>query len=313
MKGDVVIRMSVLVGLNLMLIIKGGADEGARDEGVQVASNESSFLFSNLKKMGSPSDNFELIAWKLTLPSADEVQEKDLAGGYEGDFFFTDKNTGGMVFRVSPRAGTTAKTSYPRCELREMLRGGDTQSRTTGIGKNNWVIHTASSSAKKKAGGVDGLLEGTLRVDQVTCDGKDQHVGRVIIGQIHGKDDEPCRLYYRKLPGNSKGSLYFASEKYRGDDDWYELIGSRSNSASDPIDGVPLGEVFSYAIELNGRDLTVKIMREGRSLVSRTVKIDSLYREDYLYFRAGAYLQDNSSSEDQFAQVTFFALKNSHD
>ena len=49
-------------------------------------------------------------------------------------------------------------------------------------------------------------------MDHVTTTGEPGQVGRVIIGQIHANDDEPIRLYYRKLPHHSKGSVYFAHE-----------------------------------------------------------------------------------------------------
>ena len=36
----------------------------------------------------------------------------------------------------------------------------------------------------------------TLAVNHVTTTGEKYQIGRVIIGQIHAKDDEPVRLYY---------------------------------------------------------------------------------------------------------------------
>ena len=129
-------------------------------------------------------------------------------------FFYTGDD-GGMVFIVPIEgAKTSQNTSYTRTELREMIRAGNTDIKTKGENdfpnKNNWVFSSAPERAQKLAGGVDGVMEATLAVNRVTVSGKDSEVGRVIIGQIHAKDDEPIRLYYRKLPGNEKGSIYAA-------------------------------------------------------------------------------------------------------
>ncbi len=261
-----------------------------------------------------PSGNFDLGNWKITLPDA---SENDVAwminGGEVANVFYTDPQTGGMVFQCPNRGGSTSGSSFSRTELREMLRGTNTSIRTKGINKNNWVISTANASNRNAAGGVDGVMVATLRVDRVSTTGESSKVGRVIVGQIHGEDDEPIRLYYRKLPGNSKGSIYFASERWQGSDRYFELIGSRSSSASNPTDGIALGERWSYEIEMRGRDLTVTIFRENGQTVTETVQIDSEYSGDWMYFKAGAYNQNNTGDADDFVKVTFFDLRVSHD
>src|SRR5690606_41383704 len=105
--------------------------------------------------------------------------------------------------------GTTANSNYSRTELREMLRGTDTRFSTHGLSKNNWVFSTSSPETKEKMGGIDGNMKATLTVDHVSTSGEAGKVGRVIIGQIHASTDEPLRLYYRKLPHNTKGVIYF--------------------------------------------------------------------------------------------------------
>ncbi len=118
-----------------------------------------------------------------------------------------------MVFRC-PIGGvtTSSNTRYTRVELREMLRRGDTSISTKGVNKNNWVFSSAPVSDQVDAGGIDGNLKATLAVNQVTTSGDYSQVGRVIIGQIHANDDEPIRLYYRKLHENSRGAVYLAHE-----------------------------------------------------------------------------------------------------
>lgn len=261
-----------------------------------------------------PGDNFDLSTWKITFPDGSEEKEDWLTGGGESeDEFYTDPNNGGMVFRCPNISGSTSGSSYSRTEFREMLRAGDTSISTTGLNENNWVFSSSTQSNQDDAGGVDGTLTATITVDEVSSTGEDNKVGRVIVGQIHASDDEPCRLYYRKLPDNSKGSIYFAHEPTNSSEEWYEMIGSRSDSASNPSDGIELGEEWSYEIDVQGDTLTVTIMREGKSDVVETVDMsNSGFEDDWMYFKAGCYNQNNTGDESDYVQVTFFDLSNVH-
>ena len=172
-----------------------------------------------------PSGNFDLTFWKLTRPNNTEKDEKTLANGYirEGEFY-TDSITGAMVFWCPNTGATTSNTSFPRTELREMLRRGDSSIGTQGINKNNWVFSSSTLANQEAAGGVDGIMTATLQVDHVSLTSDEfRKVGRTIIGQIHASDDEPCRLYYRKLPGHERGSIYFAHEPTTGAEQWYNI------------------------------------------------------------------------------------------
>ena len=271
----------------------------------------------------APSNNFDLLDWKLTLPvdenkdgKADDIKELKLSDGFENSPYFYTGEDGGMVFKAPVRGPkTSTNTKYTRSELREMLRQGDTNYSTKGVGGNNWVLGSAPSSAQDKAGGVDGELTATLAVNHVTTTGKSSQVGRVIIGQIHANDDEPLRLYYRKLPGNSKGSIYIAHEPRNGPEQWYEMIGSRSSKASNPSDGIALDEKFSYKVNVEGNGLTVSIMRPGKPDVVQTVDMtDSGFdaKDQYMYFKAGVYNQNSTGDPTDYAQATFYSLDNKH-
>ena len=287
-----------------------------------------------------PSENFDLSGWYVTTPAdddgngiADSVYENELVAGWEDDrFFFTDATTGGMVFRSTPAgARTSANTNYTRTELRGMLRAGDygIEARIDGgyPNLNNWVFSSAPESAQAAAAGVDGILRATLAVNQVTREGRDNQIGRVIIGQIHAKDDEPIRLYYRKLPQNKYGSIYYAHEPATGREEWIELIGTRADWAPNPDDGIALDEVFSYEIEVRGAPegdevvpmLHVKVIRDdGTEIVADPLDMrDSGFsvEDDFMFFKAGAYSQNNTSPnpERDFDRVTFFALDYEHD
>lgn len=262
----------------------------------------------------SPGENFDLSNWKVTLPSQNENDVADLIDGFEHPtWFYTDPTTGAMVFNC-PNDGQTGGSTYPRSELREMLRGVDTSIGTQGINGNNWVFSSSTLANQEAAGGVDGVLTATLTVDHVSeTSDEDRKIGRVIVGQIHASDDEPCRLYYRKLPGNSKGSIYFAHEPTTSAEQWYEMIGSRSDNATDPEDGIALGEKFSYEIKVVYNTLTVTIKREGKDDVVQEVDMtNSGFANDWMYFKAGNYNQNNAGDPDEYAQVSFFALDVSH-
>ena len=86
-----------------------------------------------------PGGNFDLSYWKLTRPNQQERDADQLAAGYSVDGeFYTDETTGAMVFWC-PNDGATGGSTYPRNELREMIRRFDTSIPTQGINKNNWV------------------------------------------------------------------------------------------------------------------------------------------------------------------------------
>ena len=271
----------------------------------------------------------ELDDWYLSIPSdedgngkSDSIKEIELAAGYTHPEYFYTSADGGIVMR-SPSRGfkTSNNTNYVRVELREMLRRGNTSiGSTQGVNANNWVFGHAPTSAQANAGGINGELNVTLAVNQVTTNGENYQIGRVIIGQIHANDDEPIRLYYRKLPNNSKGAIYFAHELRTGNEVYIEMIGSRDNSTSNPADGIALDEKFSYTINASDVLLTVTITREGKDDVVATYDMTGSQYEDpdqYMYFKVGVYHVNNSSdpSSDtgQFAQATFYEIRNSHD
>lgn len=273
-----------------------------------------------------PGRNFDLSNWNLSVPifesngTATDIRTSDLIDGYEHvRYFYTSTVDGALVFKnFIDGAKTSTNTKFTRVELREMLYGTlyDTQSGlSTSDWKNNWVFGSASDQVKAAFGAVDGKLSATVVVNKVTTTGSSSQVGRVVIGQIHGSEDEPCRLYYRKLPNNTKGTIYFAHEPTDGfgAEQWHELIGSRSSSAEDPEDGIALGEEFSYEIEVVNNDLTVTIIREGKPDVSKTIDMtNSGFLNDWMYFKAGAYTQNDSGENSDYDQVSFYALEVSH-
>jgi hypothetical protein len=240
-----------------------------------------------------PSGNFDLSHWKLTLPSGSEIQSEVLNAGYTlGNTFYTDPVSGGMVFRCPNIAGTTANSNYSRTELREMLDPGSSAHDDS----NNWTPERG------------GTMKARLKVNRVSTTGESTKVGRVIIGQIHGPDTEPVRLYFHKKPTEAKGRIYIASETVGGSTFWSTDIVSNKDGG-----GVALGELFTYVISLQGTRLQVDIRRKQGTVVNTYIKyIDSAYRGLNMYFKAGVYNQNNTGTTSDYAKATFYSLTHTH-
>lgn len=285
-------------------------------------------LLGDLSKLDAnvpPAKNFELIDWTLSIPvdqnkdgKAENIPESLLAKELNIPPLFYTGSDGAMVF-LAPNHGpkTSKNTKYTRTELREMLRRGNTRIKTKGITKNNWVFGSARKKVRKNAGGVNGTLDATLAVNHVSTTGDPKKVGRVIVGQIHATDDEPVRIYYRKLPNNTKGSIYMAHEPLDGKDIYFEFVGSKASNAKDPIeDGVALNELFSYRINVEDDTLTVTLIRQGKDNITHVVDMsESGYSKSsqYMYFKAGVYNQNNTGDENDYVKASFYHLENSHE
>ncbi len=267
--------------------------------------------------------NIELIDWYLSVPTdedgngrSDSISETALADGYFDPRFFSLSESGGLIFSTSVSGyKTSTNTKYVRSELREMLRRGNTSYKTQGVNQNNWVFSSAPQSDLDNAGGIDGLLEAELEVNHVTTTGEAYQVGRLVIGQIHANDDEPIRLYYRKLPDNTNGSVYFAHEIQGGDDINFEMIGSRDNDADNPENGIPLNEPFSYSINVEGNVLSVIITKNDGTKFEKQVDMSASGYDvggQYMYFKAGVYHLNNSGDQHDYVKATFYKIENSH-
>jgi hypothetical protein len=305
----------------------------------ELTSAEAVAKYFSLNPALQPWENFDLSDWALDAPNADNrpvIGDGFSARTNEGDwdtvgifpgsepFFFTGSD-GAMVFKSTvDGAKTSENTSFPRSELREMLRRGDETISTQGVSANNWAL--GYQPINPDIGAREGKLTATLSIDQVTSTGASSQYGRVIIGQIHASDDEPIRLYYRKLPGNTKGGIYFVSEIKDGDDlPHFNLIGDSSSSAADPVEnGIELGELFSYEIINIGSVIEVIIRRgdrDGPIIAQDSVDLASTagpdgsgydLADEWMYFKAGAYSQNNSGNANDFDQVRFYRLENTH-
>lgn len=228
------------------------------------------------------SDQFDLTNWKITLPIPDKkgkaLEEKKLKG-YESQYFY-DQN-GAMVFWAPVEGSTTKNSKYPRSELREREDGKDAK----------WNLARG------------GTMTATLRIDQVPQD-KDGDPGKLVIGQIHGEDDELIRLYW------DNGTVYFKND-ISGKDGKEHLFRLRDAAGNTPR--VSMGETFAYKIDARGDQLAVTIYADGQEYHSVTA-INPVWQKDTLYFKAGVYLGVNANQgATGAAKVSFYGLDFSHE
>jgi hypothetical protein len=123
------------------------------------------------------------------------------------------------------------------------------------------------------------------------------------------------RLYYRQLPGNTKGSVYATHEINGVLDVWINLVGEKSNTLPNPDDGIELNEKFSYKITVENEILFVTLIRQGKRNITKSYDMSrSGYGggDQYMYFKAGLYNQNNGGVKGDYAQATFYHIKNTH-
>ncbi len=181
--------------------------------------------------------------WNLILGDGTNAGE---ATDYEnGDFFYTASDDAGdwVVFKT-PNAGNTHGTSNnTRTELAQLKK---------------WLPTT------------EAQMDATLKVMQVavTGDARVPASYSVVVGQIHsadGHENEPLKIFYKKFPGHTKGSVFWNYEiNTAGDDNsrrwdysypiWghdFSVVGPDKDSfPPEPEDGIALGEAFSYAVKI---------------------------------------------------------------
>ena len=182
---------------------------------------------------------------KFKILLGDGTNVDDLVNYEQKDFFYAtrDDETNWVVYKT-PNSGVTSKnSSNTRTELHEL---------------KDWTPETG------------GKLTGTLKVMHVSTSG-DARVAAsysTVVGQIHsgeGHENEPIKIFYKKFPGHTKGSVFWNYEiNTAGDDnagrwdyssavwgDDMSVVGpSPSDYPKEPENGIELGEEFSYEINV---------------------------------------------------------------
>ena len=258
---------------------------------VLASSTSQSSAANSFNANVAPGGNFDLSIWELQEPvgttgSPNMVQPAKLVGasGYSDAYFYTGTD-GSMTF-YCPVKGvvTTGNSSYARSELREMNADGTVA---------NWAIAGSHS------------LSATLKVVSVpdhVCIGQ-IHLGTALPGNSGTSTLPICELFYA-----SNGDIKLGIES--------SATGSEGSYAKMPvITNVPVGQEFSYTIQLvaNGT-LTVTIL-DGKSNPVTVKTIDASFFTYGVYFKAGDYDQttpNNATYINDAATVSFYALHVSH-
>jgi hypothetical protein len=231
-----------------------------------------------------PSGNFNLSTWNLTLPTGtaghpDVISTASLLAGYTSQYFYTGTD-GAMNFWAPVTGVTTSGSSYPRSELRETKSDGTLY---------NWNVKDGTAT-----------LDATLAVAALPSTGK------IVVGQIHdnganGVSDQPLlKLVYQFNPTTGTGILVAQVRP---------TPSSTSNVNYTIATNIKLGAQFSYRIQLQA-DLTLSVQVNG--VTAYSAPIDSSWQTQGLYFKAGAYVQDNVGLSTEGGRVAFYALSVSH-
>lgn len=203
-----------------------------------------------------PSDVFSFFnQWRITIGDGETIDE--LLNYRHEDYFYTaNDGTDWVVYKSPNSGGTTPNSSNTRAELRQF---------------SEWTPET------------EALMTGTLKVMHVstTGDARVPAAFSVVIGQIHGAEghkNEPLKIFYKKFPDHSKGSVFWNYEiNTAGDDngerwdystavwgyDWSVVGESPTSYPEEPADGVELGEEFQYEVHVVDGLMSLTFSREG--------------------------------------------------
>lgn len=229
------------------------------------------------------SDNFDLENWKITLPVGNKkgkaLEVKNL-NDYEHEYFYASPE-GAMIFAADVKNSVSTKNSkYVRSELREM----------EGDQRAFWSLEEG------------GTLSATLSINETPIKHNGDS-GRIVIGQIHGEDDELTRLYYEDE------KIYFENEK-AGSKNKELRFQLKNEDGEQP--NIALDDIFSYEITARNKTLDVSVIHDNETYESIT-KINDVWQKDLFYFKAGLYLGVNEKSGFGEGQVSFYGLDFSHD
>ena len=215
---------------------------------------------------------------KFKILLGDSTHVDNLVEYQNEDFFYTAiDGTRRWVVYKTPNLGVTSKnSSNTRTELHE---------------KREWIPEEG------------GRLTGTLKVMHVSTSG-DARVAAsfsTVVGQIHsgeGHENEPLKIFYKKFPGHSKGSVFWNYEiNTAGDDNagrwdysypvWgYDMSITGSDTSvypPEPENGIELGEEWSYEVNVYKGIMYLKFESEGhetKTFIKNLIKSEYTTSDD---------------------------------
>jgi hypothetical protein len=261
-------KKSLFIIFSLLLVV--GCKKNIKTTPEVIVKNETE------KVTKYPSDVLPFMdQWKILL--GDGTKSEDLVGFQKDEFFYVenDGKTDWVVYKT-PNSGITSRTSSnTRTELGQ---------------KAHWIPETGRK------------LTGTLKVLHVSTTGDATAVSSfsVVIGQIHsdeGHENEPLKIYYKKFPGHTKGSVFWNYEiNTEGDNSgrfdfstavWghdFSVVGTSAMIyPEEPENGIALGEEFSYEVNIYKGIMYLTFTSEGHETVKFTkslIQSEFATRED---------------------------------
>jgi hypothetical protein len=219
---------------------------------------------------------------------------------------------------------------------------------TTKDGDKNWIVfkapnagstHGTSNNTRTELGHLKkwtpmtkAKMEATLKVMNVssTGDARVPATYSVVIGQIHsadGHENEPLKIFYKKFPGHTKGSVFWNYEiNTKGNDNskrwdysypvWgydFSVVGSEANKYPvEPEEGIELGEEISYQVEVIDGTMKLKFISDGhetKTFTKNLVKSEYLNTNDIPLQTQNLFVpigQDGIEQENAYANEGLF-------
>ncbi|NQD94422.1 polysaccharide lyase family 7 protein [Pseudomonas sp. CrR25] len=226
----------------------------------------------------------DLTTWNLSIPTAPQpttIETARLNNGYDSQYFRRHAD-GSVTFWVPVNGSHTEDARYPRSELRE----------TQADGTLSYWYHASA----------DNYLSAVLTVNQVPSKNK------IIIGQIHSKDeagsdnDPLLKLQYHYR--NGVGRLELLLRQRPGDVEVQNIL---------LAENIRLNERFGYDLRITpSGKLGVSVRSSDGDSGNLYRQLSSYWGTQQLYFKAGAYVQDNYGSSAEGGRVTFYWLNSLH-
>ncbi len=227
----------------------------------------------------APGVNFDLALWELQEPvgspgAPTTILPAALAMGFQDAYFYTDKTDGAMTFWDPENGVTTASSSYPRSELREMDASG--AAANWGVTGTNTLSATVS----------------VVAVPDHVCIGQ-IHLGTAIQAGLAASTKPLLELFYY-----ANGNLALGLESGPAGSEGTPTI----------LTSVPLGTKLTYSIELTGSG-AITITIDGKAY---PFTMPASFNGYGMYFKAGDYDQSVGTDATVGATVKFHALQVSH-
>lgn len=190
--------------------------------GMSTAGAASAAVSPHLSTTVAPGGNFNLSVWELQEPVGSPGHPTTISpsrlsgsGGFQDQFFFTNKTDGSMSFWDPENGVTTPNSNFSRSELREMNSNGSAAA---------WLppgTHTLTATVKA-----------TLIPDHVA-------VGQIHLGDNSGSTKPLLELFYYK-----NGNVVMAIEQ----------TPAGGNEVLHTVGNVPVGTKFNYVISLTNNN-----------------------------------------------------------